>query len=216
MRKVKLVSVFVLLALLLGGGVGAAMAQEPQPPDAPRPTRPTVTRSYKLEWVTMETEDGEKQVPVTVNRLEAVQTVNVPKPACHKGDTAAPNAMVGSVTVTLWRAMSWYANGNPNDPDTLWTVWTEARTSTDQCVDQVNVFAEHQYKSGSVWVDFWPGDEKHSSDSDPCEDDSGKAVSGKGFYIAGTTHRSHGIHVVYIDGQRYEWDETGPGPRTVP
>ena len=31
-----------------------------------------------------------------------------------------------------------------------------------------------------------------------------------------TQHRSHGVHVVYVDGDRYEWNETGPGPRTVP
>lgn len=89
-----------LLALLLSAGSGAVMAQEPQPPDTPRPTEPIITESSGLEWVTMETENGEKRVLVTVNRLEAVQTVNVPKRASHKGDTAAPNAMVGVVRDT--------------------------------------------------------------------------------------------------------------------
>ena len=190
MRKVKFVSVLVLLALLLSAAPGGVMARDPLPPRKPIPTPElpevsdaVVTESSSVELITKQTEAGVRQVPVMVNRLEAVQTVSVP-------NGAAPRAMAGGVTVTLWRSMSWYANGDPNDPDTLWTVWTEARTSTDQCVDQVNVFAEHQYKSGGAWQDFWPGDTKTSDDSDPCEDNSGKAVSGKGDYIADTTHRS--------------------------
>lgn len=216
MRRGKSVSIFVLLTLLLGAWIGPVVAQEPQPPCAPEPSEPAITESSTLEWVTVAMEGGERQVLVGVHRLESVQTTSVPERSSPEGGAGAPNAMEQGVEVTRWRGMGWYPNGNPDDPETLWTVWTEARTTTDQCVDQVNVYAEHQYLDRGLWLDFWPPDSKYSSDADPCEDDSGTAVSGRGFYMPGTTHRSHGVHVVYIDGGRHQWDETGPGPRTVP
>ena len=50
MGKIKFVSVFVLLALLLSAGPGTVMGQEQQPPNVPTPTEPTIIERTRLEW----------------------------------------------------------------------------------------------------------------------------------------------------------------------
>lgn len=222
MRKLKLLSVFVLLVLLTSTIPGAVVAQEPLPPgqsipplfETPEVSDMVITESSSVEFVTQQTEAGEVQMPVVVKRLEAVQTVNVPRQLSSKGEGAGPNVLIGSVTVTLWRGMGWYPEGDPNDPNTLWRVWSEGRTTADECIDGVNVWIEHEYKSGGTWVGYSVTDQKLSQG--PCHTDSGVAGTGKGYYINGTEHRSHGVHKVYIDGQPHEWEERGPGPRNVP
>jgi len=184
----------------------------PQPPIISDPTDPIVTQSSKLESITVEIDGKKIQMLVPVTSVESVQHVEVPSNL--GSEMKAPDALVNGVTVTMWRGMNWYANGNPNDPNVLWTVWSLARTSTDQCVDKVNAYAEHQYMQGGYWISYSPGGSSYSSD--PCHNDSGMAQSGRGNYIAGTTHRSRGMHVAYINGTRYQWDDLGPGPLTVP
>jgi len=93
---------------------------------------------------------------------------------------------------------------------------SEARTSTDQCVDQVNAWAGHKYRGPSTGWNWLEHRGQNSYSSGPCHNNSGISSSGTSLYISGTQHLSHGIHVAYIDGQRHEWDETGPGPQTLP
>lgn len=213
-RKSKLVPGLILTVLLLITGSSVISADGPNPPEAFEPTEPIITQSTKLEWVAVQTDDGTKRILIPVTFIESVQTVTVPKASAGK-EGGASEVMVGSITVTLWRGMGYYPNGNANDPDTLWNAWSQARTSTDQCVDQVNAWAGHKWKAPSTgWKEDTDGENVFSSG--PCHDDSGIAQSGDSQYQSGTEHLSHGVHVTYINGDRHPWDQTGPGPLTLP
>ena len=116
MHKFKFVSVFVSLALLLSATPVAVRAQEPLPPREPVPpsglpevSDMVVTESSGIELVTKQTEAGE--VPVTVNRVEAVQTANIHGQIPRKdamGTRGATSGSAGDVTVTMWRAIGYY------------------------------------------------------------------------------------------------------------
>ena len=182
----------VLVALLLSAGSSAVLADEP-------PTRET-TRQQVI---------GTEMGPRFATVVESVTDYSVPV-ISRSGDKAIRPASVhyvGGVKVTLWRELSWYPEGD------FYRARTRARTTTDQCVDQVNVWAEHQLWTGGQWVGQFNSGNYYSSP--PCHNDSGIAPTPAGLYYPDQWHRSRGVHVVYVSGQRYEWDHTGP-QRKIP
>ena len=100
----------------------------------------------------------------------------------------------------------------PPEGDLYWAM-TRARTTTDQCVDRVNVWAAHELKIESAWIEQFNSDNYKSEG--PCHDDSGIAPTVAGLYYPDQRHRSRGVHVAYVSGERHAWDETGP-TRKIP
>ena len=202
MRKVKFLWVFTLLVVpILVLSSGLALAQGPV--DGADGEKPPPTRETTRQQV-IDTEMGPRFATV----VESVTDYSVPVISQSQDKAFQPDSVhyVGSVIVTCWRELSFWPEG-----DLYWAM-TRARTTTDQCVDQVNVWAAHQLKIGSAWVDqFNSGNYKSEGD---CHDDSGIAPTTAALYVPDQWHRSRGVHVVYVS-QRYEWDETGP-TRKIP
>jgi len=208
MRKIKLFSVFVLLALLLSTAPVAVLAQEPLPPREPVPpsglpevSDMVVTESSGIELVTKQTEAGEVQVPVTVNRVEAVQTANIHGQTPRKdamGTRGATSGSAGGVTVTMWRAIGYYYTEPPNH-----YAHTGARTRTSQCVQAVKVLARHKYW-GPSGGPYW-GWEKSGSDVWGCRNDTNQQWTGYILFANGTTHQAVAKHEVKVNDQWYRW-----------
>nr|HID15019.1 hypothetical protein [Anaerolineae bacterium] len=207
MRKVKFVSVFVLLALLLSAGPGSGvLAQGPQPPDLPTPTDPIITETSRFEWVTVETESGEKRVLVPVSSIESVQTANVPSPESRE---RAGNG--AKFTITMWRALAWYQGGWPNYN---WWAETRGKTSTDVTADKLYVRIEHKWRptpGSGRWNDTgW----NHRT----VENTTTTGVVHSGYWLtyAGYEHAARGDHQAKVYGQWYIYNNQWGPQRVIP
>ena len=181
---------------------GLALAQGPV--DGADGEKPPPTRETTRQQV-IDTEMGPRFATV----VESVTDYSVPVISQSQDKAFQPDSVhyVGSVIVTCWRELSFWPEG-----DLYWAM-TRARTTTDQCVDRVNVWAAHELKIGSAWIEqFNSGNYKSEG---PCHDDSGIAPTTAGLYVPDQRHRSRGVHVAYVSGKRNAWDETGP-ERMIP
>lgn len=208
MRKVRFVLVFVLLALLLSAGpCSGVLAQGPQPPDLPTPTDPIITETPRFEWVTVETESGEKRVLVPVSSIEAVQTASIPTLSSRK-DWASPK---GRATITMWRALAWYQDGWPT-----YNWWAEARgrTSTDVTADKLYVRIEHKWRStpgSGGWNDAgW----NHRT----VENTTTTGVVSSVYWLTydGYEHAARGDHQAKISGTWYIYNNQWGPQRVIP
>jgi len=141
--------------------------------------------------------------------VESVTDYSVPVISHSQDEVFQPDSVhyVDNVVATLWRELSWWPDGN------FYRARTRARTTTNQCVDQVNVWAAHELLTSGFWVEQFNSGNYHSSG--PCHNDSSIASMAAGLYYPGQRHRSRGIHVIYVNGQRHAWNETGP-ERMIP
>lgn len=202
MRKFKLFWVFVLLVgSILTLGPGSTLAEGPiKLADEQSPTRETTRQEV------IDTETGPRLATIVESVTDRSIPVKNRNQDSGEGMVIRPDSVhyVGSVTVTLWRELSWWQDGD------LWRARTRGRTTTDQCVDQANVWAAHElyHQDTEQWVEEFNSGNYLSSG--PCHNDSGIAPTAAGLYIADQNHRSRGVHVAYVSGQRHEWDETGP------
>jgi hypothetical protein len=211
MSRIRLLMVVALAVLLMATGSYAVMADDPQP----EVSAPVVTETSHVEWVTRRSQTGQEvREPVTVHEITTAETVNIPRKESHgkaAGEVTplSDQESPGGVNVTLERAMSWYQDGQ------LWRVWSKGRTYTTSgtCTGGCNIYAEHQYQSGSTWYES-AHDQKLSSG--PCHSDSTLAQTAASLFYSGTWHRTYGLHVVYVSGVRYPYDRYGPGPLQVP
>jgi hypothetical protein len=203
-----------LAALLLITGSYVVMADDPHPPEI---SNAVVTESSHAEWVTKRSATGEEASEwVTVHEITTAETITIPKKESRTkgGGGVMPlsdQQYPGGVNVTLERRMAWYPHFK------YWCVYSKARTYTTYgtCIGGCNVYVEHQYNDGGAWLMLgW--DQKLSTG--PCHNDSTLAESTpRGCqYLAGTEHRTYGVHVVYVDGVRHEYRRYGPGPMQVP
>ena len=197
MRKLKCISMFVLLALLLSAGLGTVLAQDPQPPDAPTPTEPTITETTSFEWV--ETENGEKQL-VSVSSIESVQTVSIPSSIARK-DRASSRA-----TITMWRALASYTS--------FGHLYVEARgrTSTDVTADKLYARIEHKWRST-------PGSGGWSAagwNAKTVENTTTTGVVHSHYWLTynGYEHAARGDHQAKISGTWYIYNNQW-GPQSV-
>ena len=200
MRKVKFVSMFVLLALLVVYS-SAVLAQEPIPP-----SDRTITEYSRMEWVLESDDANAKQVEVLVTYVEATQNAIVEIPKTNNA-LKSNQAVVGSVTVTMWRGLSYYRYDPWN-----YIVTTGARTQTSECVDAVRVTPKHKYSGprGTFWQN---GTEK--SDWDFCKNDTHEQWLSNDMYAIGTTHTAVGdTHKAEINGTLHQW--YGEGPSATP
>lgn len=211
MHRTRLLAVVSLAVMLLSVGSYAVVADDPI---LPQVSEPVLVESSRVEWVMQQSPTGEEErVPVTVHEVTAMEEVIIPKE--DRGDNGnggvAPLSVEypGGVSVTLERSMDWYEFGD------FWRVWSRGRTYTTYgtCTGGCNVYVGHQYWDGNHWLTaFWG--EKFSEG--PCHNDSTLAIAPADLYYAGTWHQTHGVHVVYVDGERHEYDRIGPGPYQVP
>jgi len=196
MRKVKFVSVFVLLALLLSAEPGSGvLAQGPQPPDLPTPD-PVITETSGLEWVIVETESGEERQLVRVKRIESEETVGIE-------DLRA--------TITMWRALAWYQSGWP-----YYHWWAEAQgsTSTDVTADKLYVRIEHKWRStpGSGWWNDAGWNQRTVENTTT----TGVVSSGYWQTPAGYEHAANGDHQAKIYGKWYIYNNQWGPQRVIP
>jgi len=211
MHRIRLLAVVSLAVMILSMGSLAVMADDPVLPQA---SEPVLIESSRVEWVTQQSSDGEEElVPVTVHEVTAMEEVVIPMDDQDKDGSGgiAPQSVEypGGISVTLERSMDWYEIGD------FWRVWSRGRTYTTEgvCIGQCNVYVGHQYWNGDRWITaHW---DQHLS-AGPCHNDSTLAVTPADLYYAGTRHQTHGVHVVYVDGERREYDRIGPGPYQIP
>ena len=175
------------------------LAQEPIPP-----SDMVITEHSRLEWVTEDNNKSAKQVLVTYVEATQNAVVEIPK---MDNTLDSDQAVIGSVTVTMWRGLSYYRYDPWN-----YMAKTGARTQTSECVNAVRVTPKHKYSgpSGTFWRN---GSEK--SDWDLCKNDTGEQwINPYNLYAIGTTHTAVGDkHKVEINGNTYEWYGEGPSAR---
>jgi len=201
MRKLNFVLVLVLLlVVLLSVGPGAVLAQDPQPPDAPTPTEPTIVETTRLEWV--ETEDGKRQL-VPVSSIESMQTVSIPSSSLQKSD-ASP---LSRATITMWRALEW--SSFPGD-----RVWVHAggSTSTDVVAEKLYIWIDHFYRTpGHSWHGVgsnWKQKENTTT--------TGECWTGSTLFSNGFEHAAQGDHQAKISGQWYIYNDQWGPQRIIP
>lgn len=200
MSKIKFVSVFVLLTLLLSVTPGAVVGQEQQPPNVPTPTEPIIIERTRLEWG--ETENGKRQL-VPVFSVESVQTVDVPGSSIWE-DGASP---MNRATITMWRALEWRPFGGDRVE-----VQAGGSTSTDVVAEKLYIGIAHHYRTPGH---CWPGVQSNSKQTENTTT-TGKCWSGSTLFSNGFEHRAVGDHQAKISDQWYIYNNQRGPQRIIP
>lgn len=140
-------------------------------------------REYKqIEWVEFEQGGHSTQIPVEVHHMERDYRVDI-------------NDYRTSVTVTMAHTIS----SQRHDGSGCWrfTVWSGARTETDQCVEKVwakgSTVKGGTESTGNSGQDWWG-----------CKDDSGMQTDSS-TWAQGQTVKTRGDHEIKVNGTTYQW-----------
>jgi len=200
MGKIKFVSVFVLLALLLSAGPGTVMGQEQQPPNVPTPTEPTIIERTRLEWG--KTENSKRQL-VPVFSIESVQTVNIPGSSIREDRASTMNR----ATITMWRALGW----EPYWGDRVW-VHAGGSTSTDVVAEKLYIWIDHLYRTPGH---SWQGVQSNYRQTENTTT-TGECWTGSTLFSNGFEHLAEGDHQAKISDQWYIYNNQRGPQRIIP
>ena len=214
MRKVKFLSIFVLLALLLSAGSGrVVIGQEPPTEWVPTCVPPNqvpdevniASVRVSVQAPSSEEQPTEKWAPRRVPPNEVPEEVNY---AVYTKTVRIPSKALGlaqpldNVTVTLTYGFHWYQYS-----PYFVAVRGIARTQTDSCVQRIRAQAKLYYDPENDGT-FTYLDQDVKDVTGICVTDSGLAATGYWTAPNGTNWKVKTYHLITVNGQTSTWEFT--------